>query len=43
MKMEGGSMEVAHRPPTETAVDDLSRVLRWLDESTAEDLCELTS
>ena len=43
MEMEGGSMEVAHRPPTETAVDDLSRVLRWLDESTAEDLRELTN
>ena len=36
-------MKVAHRQPTETAVDDLSRVLRWLDESMAEDLRELTS
>ena len=43
MEMDRGSMDVAHRPPTETAVDDLSRVLRWLDESTAEDLRELTS
>ena len=43
MDMDGGSMEVAHRQPTERAVDDLSRVLRWLDESTAEDLRELTS
>ena len=36
-------MEVAHRPLTETTVDDLSRVLRWFDESTAEELRELTS
>ena len=43
MEMEGGSMEVAHRPRTETTVDDLSRVLRWFDESTAEELRELTS
>ena len=41
MEMDGGSMEVAHRQPTETDVDDLSRVLRWYDESTAEDLREL--
>ena len=43
MEMEGGSMEVAHRPRTETTVDDLSRVLRWFDESTAEELREMTS
>ena len=43
MEMEGGSMEAAHRLRIETTVDNLSRVLRWFDESTAEELRELTS
>ena len=43
MEMEGGSMEAAHRLRRETTVDDLSRVLRWFDESTAEELRERTS
>jgi hypothetical protein len=42
MNMDGGgTLEVVHRQPTTTAVDDLSRLLRWLEESTTEDLHKL--
>jgi hypothetical protein len=41
MDMDGGTLEVIHNQPTATVVDDISRVLRWLDESMAENLREL--
>jgi hypothetical protein len=36
--MGGVTLKAVHRQLTTTAKDDLSRVLRWLEESTAEDL-----